>query len=151
MTIMLLLVSVFSAKSQQNINFGKITYNNAINIAGKQRMLSQKMAKATELVKAQRPNLMVDGEMQADIALQKGTLKSYPFSALKRAANVLIFPNLGAGNIAYKLLAANGSEVIGPLVLGLDAPVNVLQQDADAETIVHMMSLTVARIGLDRR
>jgi malate dehydrogenase (oxaloacetate-decarboxylating)(NADP+) len=59
---------------------------------------------------------------------------------------VLVFPNLDAGNIAYKLLAASGEgEVIGPLVLGMKHPVNVLQQGASVSTIVHMTAITVAR------
>ena len=68
-------------------------------------------------------------------------------SSLEGAANVLIFPNLSAGNIAYKLLSAMGSEVIGPLVLGMRRPVNVLQQGASVSTVVHMTALTVARAG----
>ncbi len=107
---------------------------------------SIKVAKATARVKELRPDLMVDGEMQADVALLPELREPYPFSALEGAANVLIFPNLDAGNIAYKLLAATGGgEVIGPLVLGMKRPVNVLQQGASVSTIVHMTAITAAR------
>jgi malate dehydrogenase (oxaloacetate-decarboxylating)(NADP+) len=113
---------------------------------------SNKVARATALVKERRPDLMVEGEMQADVALVEDARSPYPFSDLKGAANVLIFPDLGAGNIAYKLLAAvGGGDVIGPLVLGMRRPVNVLQQGAPVNTIVHMTAITVARgIRLER-
>jgi len=108
--------------------------------------LASKVARATARVKELRPDLMVDGEMQADVALLPELREPYPFSALKGAANVLIFPNLDAGNIAYKLLAAAGdSEVIGPLVLGMKRPVNVLQQGASVSSIVAMTAITAAR------
>ena len=106
---------------------------------------SDKVARATRLVKERRPDLQVDGEMQADVALTAEARAPYPFMELDRPANVLVFPNLDAGNIAYKLLSAMGNEVIGPLVLGMRRPVNVLQQGARVETIVHMTALTVAR------
>jgi malate dehydrogenase (oxaloacetate-decarboxylating)(NADP+) len=113
---------------------------------------SRKMALATALVKRRRPELMIDGEMQASVALDEEEQESYPFSALKGKANVLIFPNLDAGNIAYKLLAATGAvDVIGPLVLGLKKPVNVLHQGASVSTIVHMAAITVARATRSER
>jgi malate dehydrogenase (oxaloacetate-decarboxylating)(NADP+) len=107
---------------------------------------SRKMALAAEIVKRERPDLMVDGEMQADVALSESAREPYPFSTLRGPANVLIFPNLDAGNIAYKLLASTGDgDVIGPLVLGMQRQVNVLQRDASVDTIVHLTAITVAR------
>jgi malate dehydrogenase (oxaloacetate-decarboxylating)(NADP+) len=107
---------------------------------------STKVAQATAVVKAARPDLMIDGEMQADVALREEARAPYPFSTLRGGANILIFPNLDAGNIAYKLLAATGGgTVIGPLVLGMRRPVNVLQQGASVDTIVHMTSITVTQ------
>jgi len=107
---------------------------------------SHKVARATALVKSLRPDIMVDGEMQADIALDEEARSGYPFSSLRGAANVLIFPNLDAGNIAYKLLAStDGGDVIGPMVLGMNQPVNVLQRGASVDTIVHMAAITVAQ------
>lgn len=104
-----------------------------------------KVAKAAELVRLRRPDLEVDGEMQADVALLTEARSPYPFIELSGPANVLVFPNLGAGNTAYKLLAAEGHAVTGPLVLGMAKPVNVLQQGTNVSTIVHITALTVAR------
>ena len=107
---------------------------------------SRKVANATAKVKQLRPDLMIDGEMQANVALDEEARAPYPFCALKGAANVLIFPNLDAGNAAYKLLAATGgAELIGPIVLGMRKQVNVLQQGATVDAIVHMTAITVAR------
>jgi len=107
---------------------------------------SIKVSRATSAVKAARPDLTIDGEMQADVALVEEARKPYPFSALRKNANILIFPNLDSGNVAYKLLAATGrGTVIGPLVLGMNKPVNVLQQGASVDTIVHMTSITVTQ------
>jgi malate dehydrogenase (oxaloacetate-decarboxylating)(NADP+) len=105
---------------------------------------SKKVAEATRLIKRRRPDLMVDGEMQANVALNPGDRGTYPFCELKGAANVLIFPNLDAGNAAYKLLSvAGGADVIGPVLLGMKKPVSVLQQNASVDAIVHMTALTV--------
>ncbi len=107
---------------------------------------SRKVADATAKVKRLRPDLMIDGEMQANVALDEEARAPYPFCTLKGAANVLIFPNLDAGNAAYKLLAASGgAEIIGPIVLGMRKQVNVLQQGATVDAIVHMTAITVAR------
>jgi malate dehydrogenase (oxaloacetate-decarboxylating)(NADP+) len=109
---------------------------------------SDKVREATRLVKAQHPHLMVDGEMQANVALDPKDREAYPFSTLEGAANVLIFPNLDAGNAAYKLLAvAGGAEVVGPILLGIQKPVSVLQQNASVDSIVHMTAITVSRAG----
>jgi malate dehydrogenase (oxaloacetate-decarboxylating)(NADP+) len=107
---------------------------------------SRKVADAVALIQARRPDLMIDGEMQANVALDEDARGPYPFCKLKGPANVLIFPNLDAGNAAYKLLSVTGAaDVIGPIVLGLRKPVNVLQQGATVDAIVHMTSITVAR------
>jgi malate dehydrogenase (oxaloacetate-decarboxylating)(NADP+) len=106
---------------------------------------SKKVASAAALVKTLRPDLIVDGEMQANVALDEGARAPYPFCALRGAANVLVFPNLDAGNAAYKLLAGAGAEIVGPIVLGLRKAVSVLQQGASVDAIVHMTAITVAR------
>jgi malate dehydrogenase (oxaloacetate-decarboxylating)(NADP+) len=107
---------------------------------------SRKMAEATAMVAKRRPELMIDGEMQADVALIDSLREAYPFSKLTKPANVLVFPNLAASNIAYKLLSAiDGFEVIGPIVLGIRKPVNVLQPSASVSSIVHLTAITVAR------
>jgi malate dehydrogenase (oxaloacetate-decarboxylating)(NADP+) len=107
---------------------------------------SQKVAEAVAHVKSRWPELMIDGEMQANVALDEEARAPYPFSKLRGPANILIFPNLDAGNAAYKLLAATGgADVIGPMVMGMKKPVNVLQQGANVDAIVHMTAITVAR------
>jgi malate dehydrogenase (oxaloacetate-decarboxylating)(NADP+) len=106
---------------------------------------SKKVQEATAMVQRLRPDLMIDGEMQANVALDEEARAVYPFSKLKGQANVLVFPNLDAGNAAYKLLASTGgADVIGPMVLGLRKPVNVLQQGASVDTIVHMTAITAS-------
>ena len=110
---------------------------------------SAKVARATAMVKALRPDITVDGEMQANVALDQADREPYTFCDLGgQPANVLIFPNLDAGNAAFKLLATIGeSPVVGPIVLGLKRLVNVLQQGASVDTIVHMTALTVASVS----
>jgi malate dehydrogenase (oxaloacetate-decarboxylating)(NADP+) len=106
---------------------------------------SQKVAKAVRLLREREPSLVVDGEMQADVALDEATLAAnYPFSALKEGANVLIFPNLSSGNIAYKLLAQlGGATAIGPILVGMQRPVHILEQGADVQEIVNMAAVAV--------
>jgi malate dehydrogenase (oxaloacetate-decarboxylating)(NADP+) len=107
---------------------------------------SVKVAKATAFVKAIRPDIIIDGEMQANVALDDQARAPYPFCTLDGPANVLIFPNLDAGNIGYKLLQTLGrGAVIGPIVLGLRKPIAALQQGAPVEDIVNMTAITVAR------
>jgi malate dehydrogenase (oxaloacetate-decarboxylating)(NADP+) len=105
---------------------------------------SAKVQKAVELVKARRPDIVIDGEVQADVAVVPELMESrYPFSAVK-AANVLVFPSLESANIAYKLLARlGGAQTIGPILLGLDAPIHVLQTGDDVEAIVAMTAVAV--------
>jgi malate dehydrogenase (oxaloacetate-decarboxylating)(NADP+) len=105
----------------------------------------RRVAEATAIVKRLRPELMIDGEMQADVALLPSLREDWSFSDLKGPANVLIFPDLDAGNIAYKLLTAFGNaEAVGPILLGMREPVTVLSQNSSVETIVHMAAITVA-------
>ncbi|MGH9611847.1 MAG: phosphate acyltransferase, partial [Bryobacteraceae bacterium] len=84
-------------------------------------------------------------EMQADTAVVPEILEgTYSFSSLKGAANVLIFPNLESGNIAYKLLSRlGGAEAIGPILMGLSRPVHVLQRDAEVNDIVNVAAVAV--------
>jgi malate dehydrogenase (oxaloacetate-decarboxylating)(NADP+) len=106
--------------------------------------LSDKVRRAVELVKARRPDLRVDGEMQADTAVVPEIVdERYPFSAVKDA-NVLVFPSLESANIAYKLLARLGNaKAIGPILLGMGAPVHVLQTGDDVNAIVQIASVAV--------
>jgi malate dehydrogenase (oxaloacetate-decarboxylating)(NADP+) len=106
--------------------------------------LSDKVRRAVELTKSRRPDLLVDGEMQADTAVVAEIIEDrYPFSAVKDA-NVLVFPSLESANIAYKLLARLGkAKAIGPILLGMGAPVHVLQTGDDVNTIVQIASVAV--------
>lgn len=87
---------------------------------------------------------MVDGEMQADTAVEPDILAAYPFSALRRPANVLIFPDLDSANISYKLLwRLGGVAAIGPILLGMARPVHVLQRGSQAAEIVNLAAIAV--------
>ena len=103
-----------------------------------------KMKKAVELVKAKRPDLIVDGEMQADTAVNADIQKRiFPFCNLKEGANILIFPNLESSNISYKLLQQLGKgEVIGPFLMGVRRSANVLQRTTTVDSIVNSVVLT---------
>lgn len=107
--------------------------------------LTQKVKKATEIVKQKAPELIVDGEMQSDTAVVSEILqKSFPFANLKEAANILIFPDLNSGNICYKLLHHLGeAEAIGPILMGMNKPVHVLQRGDDVNDIVNMAAIAV--------
>jgi len=107
----------------------------------------QKMAEAAELVRSRRPDLIVDGEMQVDPALDHDLLERlYPFSTLDGPANVLVFPDLASGNIAYKLMNhLGGAQIVGPILLGMGKPINVLQRASDVRSIVNMVALTTLR------
>ncbi|MCY4020726.1 MAG: NADP-dependent malic enzyme [Chloroflexi bacterium] len=98
---------------------------------------SDKVRRAVELVRARRPDILIDGEMQADTAVVIDIIDDrYPFSQV-RDANVLVFPNLDAANTSYKLLSRlTEAEAIGPILLGMGAPVHVLQAGDDVEDIV---------------
>ena len=107
---------------------------------------SEKVAKAVKLLHEKRPDLMVDGEMQADVAVVPELLEAaFPFSTLKGGANVLIFPDLNAGNIAYKLFERiSNATVIGPILMGMNKPVQVLQRAATVNDIVNMSAIAIA-------
>ncbi len=105
---------------------------------------SDKVRRAVEIVKERDPELIIDGEMQADTAVVQELLDHFSFSKLRNTANVLIFPDLNAGNIAYKLLARlGGAEAIGPILMGTQKPVHVLQRGDEVADIVNMAAITV--------
>jgi malate dehydrogenase (oxaloacetate-decarboxylating)(NADP+) len=104
------------------------------------------VARATEIVKEKDPELIVDGEMQASIALNNEILRdNYPFSALvDQEVNTLIFPNLAAGNIAYNILKELGAaDAIGPILLGMKKPVHILQLGSSVRNIYNMALVAV--------
>ncbi|MFQ5584220.1 MAG: phosphate acyltransferase, partial [Calditrichia bacterium] len=118
------------------------------NFGGARHPLAEKVRKATELVKQRGLDILIDGEMQADTAVVPSILDEvYPFSDLagKGGANVLIFPNLEASNIAYKLLQRLSDAVaVGPILMGMRKPVHVLQiGDYDEIDVVYMTAIAV--------
>ncbi|MAT40298.1 MAG: NADP-dependent malic enzyme [Ectothiorhodospiraceae bacterium] len=104
-----------------------------------------KMIKATEIVRNKMPSLMIDGEMQADTAVVPEIIdEAFPFSTLQGQANILIFPDLDAANIAYKLLVRLGhAKAIGPVLLGLQKPVHILQRGCEVNEILDMVAIAV--------
>lgn len=105
-----------------------------------------KTREAVRLAKAKHPELIVEGDIQANVALNTEIQQeTYPFSALsKEGANTLIFPNLASGNIAYKLLMEiGGAEAIGPILLGMKKPVHILQLGSSIREIVNMAAIAV--------
>ncbi len=114
-------------------NFGSNSHEKAL-----------KVKRAVEILKAARPQLPVDGEMMADLAVVPEMLASdYPWAAVHRP-NVLIFPDLQSANAAYKLVwRLAGAEAIGPILLGMKSPVHVLQRGEDVADIVNMAAIAV--------
>jgi malate dehydrogenase (oxaloacetate-decarboxylating)(NADP+) len=106
---------------------------------------SDKVREAVRIVKSKLPGLVVDGEMQADTAvLNEWRQETYPFSELAGNANILVFPDLNAANIAYKLLDRLGAaEAIGPVLMGMAQPVHVLQRGSTAADILNLTALAV--------
>ncbi len=120
-----------------------LTYSNFGSADGEDAI---KMRKAVEILKAKHPTLIVDGEMQAHLPFEPELLKeNYPFSDLiGGGANVLIFPNLSASNIAYNLVKSVANiEKVGPILLGLKKPVHVLQLGSTTREIVNMIAISV--------
>ena len=114
-------------------NFGSVDHPQA-----------KKVKRAVELVKERAPHLIIEGEMQADTAVVPELLDGFTFSKLKTPANILIFPDLNSGNICYKLLRRlGGAEAIGPILMGMNKPVHVLQRGDDVNDIVNMAAIAV--------
>jgi len=114
-------------------NFGSVDHAQA-----------KKVKRAAEIVKDRAPELIVEGEMQADTAVVQELLEGFTFSKLKSPANVLIFPELSSGNICYKLLHhLGGADAIGPILMGMNKPVHVLQRGDDVDDIVNMAAIAV--------
>lgn len=120
-----------------------LSYSNFGSAPGEQ---ATRMAEATKRAKERFPDITIDGEIQANVALDPELLaENYPFSELVgKRVNTLIFPNLSSGNIAYKLLARlGGGELLGPILSGMAKPVHVLQLGAEAREILQITALAV--------
>jgi malate dehydrogenase (oxaloacetate-decarboxylating)(NADP+) len=115
------------------------------NFGSTRHPLADKVRRAVQIVRRREPGLMVDGEMQADTAVVPEIIENtYPFSSLRGGANVLVFPDLEAGNIAYKLLMnIGGCEAIGPILMGLSKPGHVLQRGCQESDIVNVAAIAV--------
>ncbi len=118
------------------------------NFGSTRHPLADKVRQAVEIVRRRNPDFIIDGEMQANTAVAPEIIDEvYPFSPLKGTggANVLIFPNLEAGNVAYKLLQTlGGAEAIGPILMGMRKPVHVLQiGDFNEVDVVNMTAIAV--------
>ena len=116
------------------------------NFGSNDGIVPQKVRQAVQILHEKHKDIIVDGEMQANFAMNPDLLKdNYPFSSLVGApANVLIFPNLESGNIAYKLLQElGGAEAVGPILLGLNKPVHILQLGSSVREIVNMVTIAV--------
>lgn len=118
------------------------------NFGSNNHPLSLKVREAVRLVKLRRPDILIDGEMQGDTAVVPEIMEeTFPFCEIKGGANVLIFPDLQSSNICYKLMQRiGGAEAIGPILVGMNKPINVLQRSADVDEIVNMAMITVLEI-----
>jgi malate dehydrogenase (oxaloacetate-decarboxylating)(NADP+) len=128
----------------------RVAFLSFSNFGSSPHPLSDKVSKAVALTK-KRGDFVVDGEMQADTAVVSELMEErFPFSAVKDA-NVLVFPSLESANIAYKLLARLGNaKAIGPILLGMGAPIHVLQAGDDVNAIVQMAAVAVMD-GMNRK
>ena len=106
-----------------------------------------KVREATRLIKAARPEMQIDGEMQADVAVSPDLReRDFPFTSLKDNANILVCPDLASSNISYKLLQHLGeAEVVGPILLGIDYPANVVQRGAAPQEVARLTALTAVK------
>jgi malate dehydrogenase (oxaloacetate-decarboxylating)(NADP+) len=145
-------ITVLAAKEVENFNIkpriAMLSYSNFGSSDSAEAIL---VRNAVAKLKATHPELIVDGEMQASVAFNQELMKeNYPFSALvNETPNVFIFPNLSAGNIAYNLLQEiGGAEAIGPILLGLNKPVHVLQLGSTVRQIVNMVAISVVEAQL---
>ena len=113
------------------------------NFASSSHEEARRMARAVDMVRESNPELEVDGEMQADTAIDGIKLSEvYPFTHLSGPANVLVFARLSAANVAYKLLdQLGGADAIGPVLLGMDKPVHILQRGCAVQDILNLSTI----------
>lgn len=124
----------------------KVALLSSSNFGTDNPMSGSKMREALAIIREQEPGLEIDGEMHADAALDENVRKRIlPSSTLSGSANLLICPNVDAGNIAYNLLktCAGGNVAVGPFLLGVNAPVHILTASSTVRRIVNMAALTV--------
>lgn len=140
-------ITVLVAQAVKNLNIEpRIAMLSYANFGSADGQDAVKVREAVNILHKNHPDLIVDGELQGNFALNNDLLKEqFPFSTLvNNRVNTLIFPNLAAGNIAYKLLQEIGdAEAIGPFLLGMKQPVHVLQLGSSVREIVNMVTLAV--------
>ena len=143
------------AKEVRNFNLTpRIAMLSYSNFGSSDSAEARVVAEATRLLKQRNPSMIVDGEMQGSLAFNKEILRdNYPFSELvDKEVNVLIFPNLTAGNVSYNLLKEiGGADAIGPILLGLKKPVHVLQLGSTVRNIINMATVAVVDAQLKCR
>jgi malate dehydrogenase (oxaloacetate-decarboxylating)(NADP+) len=148
-------IAMMVAKEVRNFNITpRIAMLSYSNFGSSDSDEAKVVAEATRLLKQRNPSLIVDGEMQASLAFNKEILKdNYAFSDLvDEDVNVLIFPNLTSGNVAYNLLREiGGADAIGPILLGLKKPVHVLQLGSSVRSIINMALVAVVDAQLKSR
>ncbi len=140
-------ITVLTANSVKQFNITpRIALLSYSNFGSAEGDVPNKMREATEILHKKYPGMIVDGEMQANFALNNDLLKEqFPFSDLvDKKVNTLIFPNLATGNIAYKLIQEMGNaEAIGPILIGMKKPVHILQLGSSVREIVNMITIAV--------
>jgi len=148
-------IAMMVAKEVRNFNITpRIAMLSYSNFGSSDSEEAKIVAEATRILKQRNPSLIVDGEMQASMAFNKEILKdNYGFSDLvDEDVNVLIFPNLTSGNVAYNLLREiGGADAIGPILLGLKKPVHVLQLGSSVRSIINMALVAVVDAQLKSR
>jgi malate dehydrogenase (oxaloacetate-decarboxylating)(NADP+) len=148
-------IAMMVAKEVRNFNITpRIAMLSYSNFGSSDSEEAKIVAEATRILKQRNPSLIVDGEMQASMAFNKEILKdNYGFSDLvDEDVNVLIFPNLTSGNVAYNLLKEiGGADAIGPILLGLKKPVHVLQLGSSVRSIINMALVAVVDAQLKSR
>lgn len=146
-------IAVLTAKSVERMKIKpRIAMLSFANFGSSEFEQTKKVSDAVRILHEEHPKLVVDGELQANFALSKDLMKEkFPFSKLvNKKVNVLIFPSLSAGNIAYKLVQEMGElEAIGPVLLGLKKPVHILQLGSSVREIVNMA--TIAAVDAQTR
>ncbi|MBC7744917.1 MAG: NADP-dependent malic enzyme [Flavobacterium sp.] len=143
-------ISILLDRSVKKFNISpRLALLSYSNFGSNEGEVPEKTREAVKIMHTRYPEIVVDGEMQANFAMNANLLKdNFPFSILNGApANVLVFPNLESGNIAYKLLQELGdAEAVGPILLGLKKPVHVLQLGSSVREIVNMVTIAVVDV-----
>ena len=143
-------ITVLLEKSVRKFNIQpRIAILSYSNFGSNDGIVPEKTRQTVKILHEKYPKILVDGEMQANFAINSKLLKdNFPFSILNGSpANVLVFPTLESGNIAYKILQElGGAEAVGPILLGLNKPVHVLQLDSSVREIVNMVTIAVVDV-----